>query len=129
MEIRDPNLECALTQLLGKNIIVLALTTCCFEGSLFLFIFFKFPALTLAHKQAGTSGGKLAKFLIFERLLTIQTRAALWSNIRNSHVFDDVRFNALQAYQQPAIFAPSCPSSHVYVHCSISMLVRTGSHS
>ncbi|KAL5121084.1 hypothetical protein ACEQ8H_000935 [Pleosporales sp. CAS-2024a] len=36
-----------------RNILVLALTSCFFEGSLFLFIFFKFPALKLSHKLAG----------------------------------------------------------------------------
>jgi hypothetical protein len=29
-----------------------------FEGSLFLFIFFKFPALKLSHKLAGSTDGK-----------------------------------------------------------------------
>jgi MFS family permease len=39
------------------RILALALTSCFFEGSLFLFIFFKFPALTLSHKVAGSTGG------------------------------------------------------------------------
>jgi hypothetical protein len=41
-----------------SNILVLALTSCFFEGSLFLFIFFKFPALKLSHKLAGSKEGK-----------------------------------------------------------------------
>jgi hypothetical protein len=36
---------------------VLALVSCFFEGSLFLFIFFKFPALKLAHNLAGSKEG------------------------------------------------------------------------
>lgn len=39
------------------KILALGLTSCFFEGSLFLFIFFKFPALTLSHKLAGSTGG------------------------------------------------------------------------
>ncbi|PVH96804.1 major facilitator superfamily domain-containing protein 5 [Periconia macrospinosa] len=39
-----------------KNILTLALTSCFFEGSLFLFIFFKFPALKLCHQMSGASG-------------------------------------------------------------------------
>jgi hypothetical protein len=39
-----------------KNISTLALTSCFFEGSLFLFIFFKFPALKLCHETSGAAG-------------------------------------------------------------------------
>jgi hypothetical protein len=42
---------------LDSKILVLALTSCFFEGSLFLFIFFKFPALKLSHKLAGSTEG------------------------------------------------------------------------
>ncbi|KAJ4290978.1 hypothetical protein N0V90_010174 [Kalmusia sp. IMI 367209] len=38
-----------------KNILTLALTSCFFEGSLFLFIFFKFPALKLCHELSGST--------------------------------------------------------------------------
>ncbi|KAF2851207.1 DUF791-domain-containing protein [Plenodomus tracheiphilus IPT5] len=38
-----------------RNIMILALTSCFFEGSLFLFIFFKFPALKLSHKLSGST--------------------------------------------------------------------------
>jgi len=38
-----------------RNIMILALTSCFFEGSLFLFIFFKFPALKLSHKLSGAT--------------------------------------------------------------------------
>lgn len=44
--------------ILDRNILILALTSCFFEGSLFLFIFFKFPALKLAHKLSGSTDGK-----------------------------------------------------------------------
>jgi hypothetical protein len=47
-----------LIVLLDRNILVLALTSCFFEGSLFLFIFFKFPALKLSHKLSGSKEGK-----------------------------------------------------------------------
>lgn len=43
---------------IDRNILVLALTSCFFEGSLFLFIFFKFPALKLSHKLSGSTDGK-----------------------------------------------------------------------
>jgi len=41
---------------------ILALTSCFFEGSLFLFIFFKFPALKLSHKLSGATEGKSNHF-------------------------------------------------------------------
>ncbi|KAH8724640.1 hypothetical protein GQ44DRAFT_827315 [Phaeosphaeriaceae sp. PMI808] len=43
------------TILRDRSILVLALTSCFFEGSLFLFIFFKFPALKLSHKLSGST--------------------------------------------------------------------------
>ncbi|KAL5416897.1 hypothetical protein PMIN04_007960 [Paraphaeosphaeria minitans] len=46
----------ALQLILGdKNILTLALTSCFFEGTLFLFIFFKFPALKLCHELSGST--------------------------------------------------------------------------
>jgi hypothetical protein len=36
-----------------KRLWALCITSCCFEGSMYLWIFFKFPALKLAHKEAG----------------------------------------------------------------------------
>jgi len=39
---------------------MLALVSGFFEGSLFLFIFFKFPALKLSHKLAGSTDGEQA---------------------------------------------------------------------
>lgn len=51
----------ALKLILGdKNILTLALTSCFFEGTLFLFIFFKFPALKLCHELSGSTTGKIA---------------------------------------------------------------------
>ncbi|KAH9862317.1 hypothetical protein IAQ61_010520 [Plenodomus lingam] len=38
-----------------RKILILALVSCFFEGSLFLFIFFKFPALKLSHKLSGAT--------------------------------------------------------------------------
>lgn len=46
------------TILRDRNIMILALVSGFFEGSLFLFIFFKFPALKLSHKLAGSTDGK-----------------------------------------------------------------------
>ncbi|KAF1946430.1 DUF791-domain-containing protein [Clathrospora elynae] len=43
------------TILRDRNILILALVSGFFEGSLFLFIFFKFPALKLSHKLAGST--------------------------------------------------------------------------
>lgn len=51
-----------------RNILILALTSCFFEGSLFLFIFFKFPALKLAHKLSGSTD-ELPFGLIFAILM------------------------------------------------------------
>lgn len=45
--------------LTDKNVLTLALTSCFFEGSLFLFIFFKFPALKLCHELSGSTKGTL----------------------------------------------------------------------
>lgn len=45
------------TILHDRNILILALVSGFFEGSLFLFIFFKFPALKLSHKLAGSTDG------------------------------------------------------------------------
>lgn len=36
-----------------KRLWALCLTSCCFEGSMYLWIFFKFPALKLSHSEAG----------------------------------------------------------------------------
>jgi hypothetical protein len=47
---------------IDRNILVLALTSCFFEGSLFLFIFFKFPALKLSHKLSGSTEGKRPRY-------------------------------------------------------------------
>jgi hypothetical protein len=36
-----------------KRLWALCLTSCCFEGSMYLWIFFKFPALRLSHQEGG----------------------------------------------------------------------------
>ncbi|KAF1844014.1 MFS general substrate transporter [Cucurbitaria berberidis CBS 394.84] len=51
-----------------RKILILALTSCFFEGSLFLFIFFKFPALKLSHKLSGSTD-ELPFGLIFAILM------------------------------------------------------------
>ncbi|PSN75111.1 major facilitator superfamily domain-containing protein 5 [Corynespora cassiicola Philippines] len=62
------------------NVRVLALTLCVFEGSLFLFIFFKFPALTLAHKVSGRTG-ELPFGLIFAILMCSMMLGSMLYNI------------------------------------------------
>ncbi|UPX19196.1 uncharacterized protein EKO05_0009465 [Ascochyta rabiei] len=63
------------------NILVLALASCFFEGSLFLFIFFKFPALKLSHKLAG-SKEELPFGLIFAILMcSMMLGSLLYNNI------------------------------------------------
>ncbi|KAL1602643.1 hypothetical protein SLS60_006060 [Paraconiothyrium brasiliense] len=50
----------AVKLILGnRNVLTLALTSCFFEGTLFLFIFFKFPALKLCHELSGSKTGKI----------------------------------------------------------------------
>lgn len=44
------------------------MTSCCFEGSMYLWIFFKFPALKLAHTEAG-KGSDLPFGTIFSALM------------------------------------------------------------
>lgn len=53
------------------NILILALVSCFFEGSLFLFIFFKFPALKLSHKLAGAKDGTNGRSSLKTTRLTI----------------------------------------------------------
>lgn len=67
-EAKMPPTSTLRTMLKDRNILVLALTSCFFEGSLFLFIFFKFPALKLSHKLAG-SKEELPFGLIFAILM------------------------------------------------------------
>lgn len=40
-----------------KRLWALCLTSCCFEGSMYLWIFFKFPALRLSHQEGGYTTG------------------------------------------------------------------------
>jgi hypothetical protein len=83
------------TILRDRNILILALVSGFFEGSLFLFIFFKFPALKLSHKLAGSTDGKQDCDIsrVFGLILS---RTALRSYLRHSHVFHDVRFTIIQ---------------------------------
>jgi hypothetical protein len=67
-----------------SKILVLALTSCFFEGSLFLFIFFKFPALKLSHKLAGSTE-ELPFGLIFAILMcSMMFGSMLYNNITKS---------------------------------------------
>ncbi|KAF2679120.1 DUF791-domain-containing protein [Lentithecium fluviatile CBS 122367] len=68
-----------------KNISTLALTSCFFEGSLFLFIFFKFPALKLTHEMSGATGD-LPFGLIFAILMC--------SMMFGSQVYNNIIANA-----------------------------------
>ncbi|KAF2629960.1 major facilitator superfamily domain-containing protein 5 [Macroventuria anomochaeta] len=69
------------------NILVLALVSCFFEGSLFLFIFFKFPALKLSHELAG-SKDHLPFGLIFAILMcSMMLGSLLYNNITTSSTF------------------------------------------
>jgi MFS family permease len=79
-----------------RNILILALVSGFFEGSLFLFIFFKFPALKLSHKLAGSTDGKHATYPSTNSGLT-STRTAFRTHLRHSDVFHDVWFITLQA--------------------------------
>ncbi|ENI03609.1 hypothetical protein COCC4DRAFT_73291 [Bipolaris maydis ATCC 48331] len=56
------------TILRDRNIMILALVSGFFEGSLFLFIFFKFPALKLSHQLSGSTD-ELPFGLIFAILM------------------------------------------------------------
>ncbi|KAF2026710.1 DUF791-domain-containing protein [Setomelanomma holmii] len=67
-EPKQPPTTGLRTILRDSNILVLALTSCFFEGSLFLFIFFKFPALKLSHKLSGSTD-ELPFGLIFAILM------------------------------------------------------------
>ena len=51
-----------------RRLWALAITTCFFEGSMYLWIFFKFPALRLAHQLAG-KGSDLPFGMIFAALM------------------------------------------------------------
>lgn len=53
---------------LDKRLWALTITSCFFEGSLFLWIFFKFPALRLSHQLAGR-GSDLPFGVIFADLM------------------------------------------------------------
>jgi hypothetical protein len=55
-------------RVLDKRLWALTITSCFFEGSLFLWIFFKFPALRLSHELAG-KGSDLPFGMIFADLM------------------------------------------------------------
>ncbi|OAL46183.1 MFS general substrate transporter [Pyrenochaeta sp. DS3sAY3a] len=67
-EPASPSLSPLRMILRDGNILILALTSCFFEGSLFLFIFFKFPALKASHKLSGSTD-ELPFGLIFAILM------------------------------------------------------------
>jgi hypothetical protein len=47
-----------------KRLAALGLTSAFFEGSMYIFIFFKFPALKLSHKLTGAEDGMFISFCI-----------------------------------------------------------------
>ncbi|KAH6637691.1 hypothetical protein C7974DRAFT_432560 [Boeremia exigua] len=86
------------------NILVLALVSCFFEGSLFLFIFFKFPALKLSHKLAG-GDDDLPFGLIFAILMcSMMLGSMLYNNITNT----SSTFPAKQVLMGTLVVASAC---------------------
>ncbi|KAH7330487.1 hypothetical protein BKA65DRAFT_509480 [Rhexocercosporidium sp. MPI-PUGE-AT-0058] len=63
-----------------KQLRALGLTSCFFEGSMYIFIFFKFPALKLAHQLSGTLG-ELPFGLIFAILMSSMMLGSLFYNL------------------------------------------------
>lgn len=95
-----PSTSALRTILRDRNIMILALVSGFFEGSLFLFIFFKFPALKLSHQLSGsTDGMHFHAHLLKPRRVQadIATRTAVWPHLCHSHVLHDARISPLQA--------------------------------
>jgi hypothetical protein len=90
----------ALKLILGdKNILTLALTSCFFEGTLFLFIFFKFPALKLCHELSGSTAGKIPMAITTScSELTLVTRVTFRTDLCDTNVLHDVWLHAVQQH-------------------------------
>ncbi|KAF4628042.1 hypothetical protein G7Y89_g10112 [Cudoniella acicularis] len=68
-----------------NRLLALGITSCFFEGSMYIFIFFKFPALKLSHKLSG-SQEDLPFGLIFAILMcSMMTGSLLYNYIITSH--------------------------------------------
>lgn len=67
-----------------KQVRALGVTSCFFEGSMYIFIFFKFPALKLAHQLSGTQG-ELPFGLIFAILMSSMMLGSLLYNYISTH--------------------------------------------
>ncbi|KAG4439332.1 hypothetical protein IFR05_005207 [Cadophora sp. M221] len=67
-----------------KQLRALGVTTCFFEGSMYIFIFFKFPALKLAHQLSGVQG-ELPFGLIFAILMSSMMLGSLLYNYITTH--------------------------------------------
>lgn len=110
-----------------KRILVLGLTSCFFEGSLFLFIFFKFPALKLSHQLAGSTGGaffRLSPFLTPILADNPYTRTLIRSYFRDTYVVNDAGLHVSQLSQpfpitggyQPTPYFHPRSRCHVLLH-------------
>ncbi|TVY80369.1 Molybdate-anion transporter [Lachnellula suecica] len=68
-----------------KRLLALGVTSCFFEGSMYIFIFFKFPALKLSHQLAG-SPNDLPFGLIFAILMcSMMTGSMIYNYIITNH--------------------------------------------
>ncbi|KAL8949360.1 MAG: hypothetical protein Q9222_004525 [Ikaeria aurantiellina] len=74
-----------------KRVLTLGLTSCCFEGSMYLFIFFWSPALKSSHKLAGQSGALpfgiifasfMGAMMLGSMLFTIVMTSRKWMSCR-----------------------------------------------
>lgn len=109
---------------IDRNILVLALTSCFFEGSLFLFIFFKFPALKLSHKLSGsTEGGHSSSHSGVPELT--QHRSSVRPYLRSTNVFNDVWVTHVQNSLDLHESTPRTAHPHVRSSSCISMLLCT----
>lgn len=68
-----------------KRLLALGITACVFEGSMYIFIFFKFPALKLSHKLAGLPDDTLPFGLIFAILMCSMMMGSMIYNYIITH--------------------------------------------
>lgn len=103
------------TILRDRNIMVLALVSGFFEGSLFLFIFFKFPALKLSHQLSGSTDGKLFSYTTSSRPIDLtRNRTSIRPYLCHSHVLHDAWFSPVQTLLH--IYEPTIRAKDVYRH-------------
>jgi hypothetical protein len=99
---------------IDKNISTLALTSCFFEGSLFLFIFFKFPALKLCHETSGAAGGMS---IIFS-MLTMQSLTASFVDLPFGLIFAILMCSMMfgsQLYNHIIASSSSTPAKNILI--------------